>query len=177
MSQQEDLISLGFVGQPHGLKGAFFVAGRRDLLPGTVTEIYLGPSGQSCFSLKNQTIIKSRPVLSLGEFPSRTLIEGQRGSEIFARRSDLGVDEDTEYLWADLIGNEIQDAANLSLGVVKSVANYGASDILEVEKSGHVLMIPLVENYFDLDLFRESNQLKLVVGGEVFDEAWERVRD
>lgn len=66
--------------------------------------------------------------------------DGLRGVQLFAPRSALPALPDDEFYYADLIGLDVVDTGGVSLGVVTSVHNHGAGDILEVGAQG--LLIP-----------------------------------
>jgi len=67
-----------------------------------------------------------------------------KGCELFAERDKLPSLPDDEYYYADLVGLLVVDTGGAEIGRVKSVQNHGASDILEVTKSGGdgVILLP-----------------------------------
>ncbi len=66
--------------------------------------------------------------------------DGMRGVQLYAPRSVLPALPDDEFYYADLIGLDVVDTGGAALGVVTSVHNHGAGDILEVGAQG--LLIP-----------------------------------
>ena len=64
----------------------------------------------------------------------RSAAEALRGSLVEIDRSALPPLEEGEYYHADLIGLECVDRDGARVGTVVAVENYGAGDLLEVEK-------------------------------------------
>ena len=55
------------------------------------------------------------------------------GSEIFIRREQLPATAEGEYYWSDLIGLEVVTTEGMALGVVDSLLETGANDVLIVK--------------------------------------------
>ncbi len=55
-----------------------------------------------------------------------------RGTSLYADRARLPALPDDEYYHSDLIGMEARDPGGVVLGIVTSVHNHGAGDILEI---------------------------------------------
>ena len=73
-------------------------------------------------------------------------IEKLRGTELFVVRDTLPSPGDGEYYHVDLIGLAVQTPAGEHLGIVKSVPNFGAGDLLEIEKlNNEVVFFPFDE--------------------------------
>ena len=93
-----------------------------------------------------------RPLLSLrdGKMPvarfegvvDRSAAEALRGSLVEVDRDALPPLEEGEYYHADLIGLPCVDRGGTAVGTVVAVENYGAGDLLEVEKDGNRSLIP-----------------------------------
>lgn len=76
----------------------------------------------------------------------RTAAEALRGQLIEIDRDALPPLEEGEYYHADLIGLPCVDATGAALGIVVSVENFGAGDLLEVERqNGKRSLIPFRE--------------------------------
>jgi 16S rRNA processing protein RimM len=72
----------------------------------------------------------------------REAAEALRGVRLYADRARLPATGEDEFYHADLIGLPVQDTGGAVLGRVRAVMNHGASDILEVEGPGGVILLP-----------------------------------
>lgn len=59
-----------------------------------------------------------------------------RNVTLYADRSAMPPAEDDEYYYADLIGLTVKDTGGATLGVVKTVVDHGAGDLLEITLPG-----------------------------------------
>ena len=67
-----------------------------------------------------------------------------KGVTLWADRDRLPSLPDDEFYHSDLIGLEVFDTGGAALGKVRAVQNFGAGDILEIEKSdGKRFMVPM----------------------------------
>lgn len=83
-------------------------------------------------------------VARFAEIVDRNAAEALRGTELTVPRSSLPPLEEGEYYHADLIGLPCTSANGELLGVVVTVENFGAGDILEIEReTGKCFMVPI----------------------------------
>ena len=74
-----------------------------------------------------------------------------RGQLIEIERAALAPLEEGEYYHADLIGLPCEDSTGAAVGTVAAVENYGAGDLLEVERpDGKRSLIPFKDGIADL---------------------------
>ena len=66
------------------------------------------------------------------EIATKEEADALRGLKLFIPRARLPEPEEDEFYLTDLIGLEARDPADVVLGRVKSVPNFGASDMLEI---------------------------------------------
>lgn len=84
------------------------------------------------------------PIARFAEIADRTDAEARRGTELTVARSELPPLEEGEYYHADLIGLPCATAEGEAVGRVAAVENFGAGDILEIERpDGKRFMIPI----------------------------------
>jgi 16S rRNA processing protein RimM len=94
-------------------------------------------------SLRNGTIAR------FAEVRDRTAAEAMRGTLLTVPREALPPLEDGEYYHADLIGLPAVSDAGEALGLVVAVENFGAGDVVEVERPavdgrpGKRFMVPM----------------------------------
>lgn len=81
----------------------------------------------------------------------RAAAEALRGVLVSVPRSALPPLAEGEYYHADLIGLPCEDPEGTLLGTVAAVENFGAGDIIEIEKpDGRRTMVPFREGVADL---------------------------
>jgi 16S rRNA processing protein RimM len=92
-----------------------------------------------------------QPVARFAEILDRNGAEALRGKLVTVPRSALPPLEEGEYYHADLIGLACVGPAGEPLGSVVAVENFGAGDILEIEKpDGKRVMVPFRPGIADL---------------------------
>lgn len=88
---------------------------------------------------------KGGAIARFAEITDRTAAEGLRGSVLSVPRAALPPLGKGEFYHADLIGLAVVDTAGTPVGTVIAVENYGAGDILEIEKPDRrTFMVPLI---------------------------------
>ncbi len=88
---------------------------------------------------------KGGAIARFAEVIDRNAAESLRGTELTVPRSALPPLEEGEYYHADLIGLAAVSDAGEALGTVVAVENYGAGDILDIEKpDGKRFMVPMI---------------------------------
>lgn len=84
------------------------------------------------------------PIARFAEIPDRTAAERLRGTELTVPRSELPDLAEGEYYHADLLGLACETDTGEPLGRVAAVENFGAGDILEIERpDGKSFMVPI----------------------------------
>ena len=92
------------------------------------------------------------PVVRFAEIADRSAAEALRGQLVTVARSALPPLAEGEYYHADLIGLPCLTAEGEALGTVVAVENFGAGDIIEIERpDGSRAMVPFREGIADLD--------------------------
>ena len=89
---------------------------------------------------------KGGAIARFAEVPDRNAAEALRGTVLTVPRSALPPLEEGEYYHADLIGLAAVSDAGEAQGVVANVENFGAGDILEIERpDGKRFMVPMTK--------------------------------
>ena len=95
------------------------------------------------------------PIARFAEISDRSAAEALRGQLLTIDRSDLPPLGEGEYYHSDLIGLPCETQAGERVGLVVAVENFGAGDIIEVEKAdGRRAMVPFREGMADLEAGR-----------------------
>lgn len=134
-SLDSELVTVGRVGRPHGVNGAFFVEGpseRDDVFAVGSTVLAAGVSAKVVSSVRGSG---GRPVIRL----DRAV---ERGTELAVERSALPRLDDDEFYAFELVGLTVEQEDGRVLGHVREVLQYPANDVLELDSG---LSLPLVE--------------------------------
>jgi 16S rRNA processing protein RimM len=87
---------------------------------------------------------KGGAIARFAEVPDRTAAEKLRGTALTVPRAALPALGEGEYYHADLIGLPAVSDSGAALGTVVAVGNFGAGDVLEIEKpDGKRFMVPM----------------------------------
>jgi 16S rRNA processing protein RimM len=101
-----------------------------------------GGSGLSLKNIKDDG--KGGGIARFAEVADRTAAEKLRGTALTVPRSALPPLADGEYYYADLIALPAVSTTGESLGMCVAVENYGAGDVLEIERpDGKTFMVPM----------------------------------
>jgi 16S rRNA processing protein RimM len=107
--------------------------------------------GDRALTLKSVKGAGAMPIARFEEVGDRTGAEALRGQLLTIARGDLPPLEEGEYYHADLIGLACVSASGEPLGTVFAVENFGAGDIIEIEKpDGRRSMVPFRPGVADL---------------------------
>jgi 16S rRNA processing protein RimM len=91
-------------------------------------------------------------IARFAEVGDRTAAEALRGQLVTVPRSELPPLEEGEYYHADLLGLPCESAGGEPLGIVAAVENFGAGDIIEIERpDGRRTMVPFRPGVADLE--------------------------
>lgn len=89
---------------------------------------------------------KGGAIARFAEVTDRTAAERLRGTLLSVPRSALPPLEEGEYYHADLLGLPAISDAGDPLGTVVAIENFGAGDVLEIERpGGKRFMVPMTE--------------------------------
>jgi 16S rRNA processing protein RimM len=143
-------VTLAAVAGAHGLGGEvrlkLFAAGVDSLKRHKV--LFAGTRALTLRSVKPGS---AGAIARFAEIADRAAAEALRGTLLTVPRSALPPLEEGEYYHADLIGLVCLSASGEALGIVVGVENYGAGDLLEVERpDGKKALIPLRPGIADL---------------------------
>jgi 16S rRNA processing protein RimM len=92
--------------------------------------------GERELTLKSVKAGGSAPIARFAEIGDRTAAEALRGLLLTVPREALPPLEAGEYYHADLVGLPCETAEGEPLGRVAAVENFGAGDLLEIERPG-----------------------------------------
>lgn len=130
------LVSIGRVGRPHGVDGAFVVEGASDDPRRFEVGAQLYASGEPATVELSRRIGKGRRAIRLDR-------RVERGAELAVSRDALPPLPKDTYYAADLVGMAVHDEHAVRIGVVREVVPGPANDALELDTG---VLLPLVED-------------------------------
>ena len=139
----ESRITLAAIAGAHGIRGEVRLKMFADSLA-PYKAVRVGERDLTLVSAKNG-------IGRFAEIADRNAAEALRGQLVTVARDALPALAEGEYYHADLIGLACVGAEGEPLGTVVAVENFGAGDLLEVEKpDGKRAMIPFRDGIADL---------------------------
>ena len=142
-----DMVLLGRIGAAHGIAGAVRVK------PFTANPESLGGYGDlvaedgRTFQVKTLRPAGEMLVVEFAGVTDRKAAEALNGTELFVPRDRLPKIDDEEFYHADLVGLDAVTRDGAQLGVVSAVQNYGAGDLIEIERgSGGTVLVPFTRD-------------------------------
>ena len=94
-------------------------------------------NGQHGLTLISGRSFKDGLIARAKEVATKEEADALKGLDLYAPRSALPPPEEDEFYLTDLIGLRAETPDGSPLGVVKSVQNYGAGDVLEIGPADH----------------------------------------
>jgi 16S rRNA processing protein RimM len=136
-------VTVGKVGRPHGLAGAFVVERPSDDAARFAKGSVLHVDGEPARVTESKRGGGGRVVISLDR-------KVERGARLQVPKGELPPTEGDDYYVFQLVGLEVVEEGGRTLGRVQDVASYPANDVLELEGG---LALPLVGDCVrDVDL-------------------------
>ncbi|WP_341711905.1 ribosome maturation factor RimM [Erythrobacter sp.] len=124
-----------------------------------------GDSGRALTLVKIRSDNKGGAIARFAEVKDRTSAEQLRGTALTVSREALPVLEEGEFYYSDLLDLPVVTETGDAVGRVCAVENFGATDIVEIEKpDGKKFMVPLTEQAVP-----EWDNERLVVSADFVD--------
>lgn len=124
-------------------------------------------AGQQLFALSDPKPIKGGIAARIEGILDRTAAEALKGTHLYVGRDALPDLEEEEFYHADLVGLRVQSVDGEDIGIVAAVYDFGAGDILEIERNkGPVLIVPFTRDAVP-EIDTERNFLILVPPSEI----------
>ena len=146
----EERICVGVIVGAQGVRGAVrikpFTAEPRDVAAyGPVTDA----TGARKFRLKVTDVRGGVAIATLAGIGDRNAAEALKGIELHVPRAALPPPEEDEFYHADLIGLPVELEDGTLFGRVRSLDDYGAGDVIEVERAdrGMPLALPFTRDF------------------------------
>ncbi len=106
-------------------------------------------------------------VVRLDGVDDRTDAEALKGLQLFVARAALPKTEAEEFYHADLIGLRAEDGEGRLIGHVRGIHNFGAGDVLDIEKpDGSEALLPFTRDFVPV-VDVKSGRITIAVPEEV----------
>lgn len=167
---RDDLVLMGFIGKPHGVRGDVKVVPETDD-PARFEEfdhVFLALDGaRRLFDVERVRLQASArgviPVLSLKGVVGRDEAEALRGAGVYVEEDELELEED-EFFLHDLIGLKAVDEEGQVIGRVTDVLSLPAGPVLVVTRDGAGdALIPAVGEFL-VDITADAVVIRVIEG-------------
>lgn len=129
----DDLIQVGRVAGAFGVRGEVRITSfTAEPLALVDYKTLMREDGQTALTLTSGRAAKGGVVARAVEIETREQAEALRGLKLYIPRSVLPEPDEDEFYVTDLIGLAVRTPEGEALGVVKSVQDFGAGDLLEI---------------------------------------------
>jgi 16S rRNA processing protein RimM len=143
----EKMVILAAVIGAHGISGEV----RLKLFTDDLARYPSLVAGTRTLTLKSVRPGPNGAVARFAEVTDRTAAEALRGTQLAVPRASLPDLGDDEYYHADLIGEAAVSTAGEDLGRIVDVVDYGAGDLIEIERpDGKRFLVPIKAGVDDL---------------------------
>jgi len=140
-------VTLAAVAGAHGIQGEL----RLKLFTDDLAHYPLLQAGDATLTLKSVRPGPNGAVARFAEVTDRTAAEALRGTPLTVARTALPPLADGEYYHADLIDQNAVSTDGTPLGRIVAVENYGAGDLIEIERAdGKRFLVPVAAGVDDL---------------------------
>ena len=134
--KNSDAVLMGIILGAHGIKGDVMIKSFAEN-PADIAAYgpLLSADTTRQFDLKIVRETHKGLTVHITGFDDRTAVEALKGTELYLPRARLPDPDSNAFYHADLIGLRAIDVTGATLGTIKAVQNYGASDILEIART------------------------------------------
>jgi len=147
MADTDKRVTLAAVVGAHGIQGEL----RLKLFTDDLAHYPLLQAGDATLTLKSVRPGPNGAVARFAEVTDRTAAEALRGTPLTVARDALPPLADGEYYHADLLDQDAVSTDGTPLGRIVAVENYGAGDLIEIERpDGKRFLVPVAAGVDDL---------------------------
>ncbi len=149
-SAEDNRTAIGVVRKPHGVRGGLKVTLYSidlDTLQ-NLEQLFVNTGNNwKQLTLRSCQGYADFAILAFNEIKDRTEADAYRDLELFASQAALPELEDGKFCLDDLIGCEVVDENQTSLGKVVEVLTPAAHEVLVIKQGETELLVPLVDEW------------------------------
>lgn len=147
MTSHSEMICLGTITKPHGIKGHVCINSYCDNPEDIFSYAPLtNIQGTESYVLRKIGVVRDLFIAEVEGVTSRNAAELLAKTNLYISKDQLPMleaEDDDMFYVSDLVGLHIFNAANVEIGKIVGVDNYGAGDVLDCRTSDHeVFMLP-----------------------------------
>lgn len=132
--ETHNLIFVAQVGAAHGVRGEVKVTTfTADPMALAAYKTLMRQDGSPALTIASARPSKSGIVARLKGVDDRNAAEALRGLKLYISRDSLPEPDEDEFYLADLVGLSVETAEGEVLGKVKTIQDFGAGDLLEIQ--------------------------------------------
>lgn len=133
---ETDRICLGAFAGSHGVRGETkvkcFTENARDICSYGKLQ---SEDGKTIYELSFIRADKLGAICRVKGIDNREVMQSLKGTLLYVNRDLLPEPDEEEFYHVDLIGLDVRDDEGVSIGSIKSVQDFGAGDLLEIDPS------------------------------------------
>ncbi len=153
MEQSADLVLLGKVTKPHGIRGEIKVYPLSGVPENFLqySQVLLAPDEETVprpYTIKRARVQKNTVLLQLEECLTRNQAEELVHFLLYLYEDDLPEPDPGEFYLRDLEGKQVVTQQGEILGTVQGILQQGVQDIARVTNGRKEYLIPLVPEFF-----------------------------
>lgn len=164
---KEELIPIGMISGPHGIKGEVKLApyGPLDDIQWGVLHIACKAKPSQVRKVLSFRVHKGVYLVILEGVPDRNAAEALAGCEASVPKSCLPEAGEDEFYYSDLVGMDVFTEEGKLVGRVDNVFSTGSNDVLETSGPFGNVLIPAIENVIlHVDLAAKKITVRLMEG-------------
>ena len=130
-----DVIEIGTIGAPYGIKGQMHFCPLLSDVSALAHYTSFFDLHHHPLALKFKVSSAKKVFVAVKDINDRTAAEQWRGTRVFMPKTQLPALADGQFYFCDLVGMTILDKDGKPFGKIVQVANYGANDVLDIQKT------------------------------------------
>jgi 16S rRNA processing protein RimM len=150
-SISDDALVVGLILGPHGVRGEVRVEPRTDVKERFAQGAVLQCDDIGPVTVKSIRGDTAKPIVRFEGYDSREAAETLRRRFLRVARAESRRATAGAYLWADLLGAQVETPDGAPLGVVRDLLRAGENDVLVItDESGRERLLPMLDSVVKL---------------------------
>lgn len=174
MSTKSDMLAIGRIHKPHGVKGELKMTIEEDFIPDMeyLQVLFLEVKGQPVPYFVEEVRGAAAQIIKLEDVHTKEAAQLLAGATLYVRKSDLQWDEEDIAAWEagydDFVGYTLYGHEEGRIGVISQIVELPQQDLALVDYHGREVMIPLHDDLIT-DIDDEAKTLTLQLPAGILD--------